>query len=92
MDWGYLFLIVVMVAWSVQMIFEYFRKSDRIRSGIREAIVSQEQVSREAEEAEEELQALRGRVEEVEARAAELGKQEKELQERLADLRRRYAR
>lgn len=92
MDWGYLFLMVVMAAWSVQMIFEYSRKSDQIRSGIQEAIASREQVSREAEEAEQELQALRERVEEVEARAAELGKTEKGLQERLTDLKRRHAR
>jgi predicted nuclease with TOPRIM domain len=92
LDWGYLFLMVVLAAWSVQMIFEYIRKSDQIRSGIEEAVASEAQVSREAEEAEEELQALRARVEEAEARAAELGRQEKELQERLTDLKRRYAR
>lgn len=92
MDWGYLFLMAVMIAWSVQMIFEYLRKLEQLRSGIREAVATQAQVSREVEEAEEGLQALRARVEELEAHAGELGKKERELQEQLTDLKRRHAR
>jgi hypothetical protein len=84
--------MVVMVAWSAQMVVEYTRKSDQIRSGIREAIVSQKQASEEAEQAEQGLEVLQKRVEEAEARAADLGKKEKEFQERLTDLRRKHVR
>jgi cell shape-determining protein MreC len=81
-----------MIAWSVQMIFEYLRKVDQVRADIREAVAVQGRASSEAEEAERELQTLRQKVEEVEARAAELAKKEKELQEQTADLKRRHAR
>lgn len=91
-DWGYIFLIVVMAAWSIQMVMDYLRKSDQIGSSIREAVASQRQISQEAEEAEQGLQDLQKRLEALEAHAAELGKQERDLQARLTDIKRKYAR
>ena len=90
MDWAYIIAIIVLLAWSFQMVLGYLRKADRIRAGIREAVAENARISQEAEEVEGETRALQERLDAVEARAEELAKKEKELQGQVDDLRQKH--
>lgn len=92
MEFAYALVIILLAAWSMQMVFDYLRKADQIQAEIKETVASQQRVSREAEAAEEDLKELQGKLEELETRAEELKSQEKELRQQEASVKREHGR
>lgn len=92
MDFVYALVIILLAAWSMQMVFDYLRKADGLRAEIKETVAAQQQVSRQAEAEEEELTDLKRKLKELEDRAEELKSQAKELQEREAGMKRDHGR
>ena len=92
MDWAYPILLVILIGWAFQMVMEYRRKADRLRADILNAREAQQHVSGEALEAEEQLGALQEQLRGVEARASDMGNQERELQEQVSEMKRKRVR
>ena len=91
MDWVYFGLIIIFLAWSVQIFMVYSRQVDKIKAQISVTESSQEEVVLQVEDFEARGQEASAQLTELKAESDDLEKTQKELQQALRESRQKQA-
>ena len=91
MEWVFLVLILVFITWSAQMVFVYRRQAERIESQIRQTLASQEEVTEQAKQQEEQAAERKTELGDLQRKANELAEEEKSYQSQIIELKQQDA-
>ena len=92
MEWIYLVLIVIFIAWSTQIVMIYRRQAEKLDSQIAAAQANQEEVTQQAEQYEARAEGLKAELKAIQSKVDEWGEKERNLQSRIGQFQHRETR